>query len=84
MRLSFVGILSVAAISWRCFFPFSTLMPALACFGTLTAKAMLVARNMDLNLDDHPVFYVFPTGISKNGGSMTSIQLSGLPSTAAS
>ena len=47
------------------------LFDAEACtrmFWNTNGKVMLVGRNLDLDLDDKPVFYVFPRGLSKNGG----------------
>ena len=37
-------------------------------FWNTNSEVRLVARNMDIDFDDQPVFYVFPKGISKNGG----------------
>jgi choloylglycine hydrolase len=37
-------------------------------FWNTNGKVMVTGRNMDFDIDDQPVFYVFPKGITKNGG----------------
>jgi penicillin V acylase-like amidase (Ntn superfamily) len=67
-RLTFVGILLVAALILAAFVPLFNAEACTRMFWNTKGQAMLVGRNMDLDLDDQPVFYVFPKGISKNGG----------------
>lgn len=67
-RLAFVGILPVAALILAAFLPLVNAEACTRMFWNSNGQAMLVGRNMDLDLDDQPVFYVFPMGISKNGG----------------
>jgi penicillin V acylase-like amidase (Ntn superfamily) len=67
-RLAFVGILPVAALILAAFFPLVNAEACTRMFWNTNGEAMLVGRNMDFDLDDLPVFYVFPEGISKNGG----------------
>ncbi len=67
-RLASGGILAVAAFILAAFLP---LLNAEACtrmFWNTNGQVMLVGRNMDFDLDDQPTFYVYPKGISKNGG----------------
>ncbi|MDP1891355.1 MAG: linear amide C-N hydrolase [Gemmatimonadaceae bacterium] len=67
-RLAFVGILPVTAIILAAFVPLFNAEACTRMFWNTNGQVMLVGRNMDLDLDDQPVFYVFPMGISKNGG----------------
>jgi len=63
-----VRIPTVVAIILALFVP---LVDAEACtrmFWNTNGRVMLVGRNMDLNIDEQPTFYVFPKGIRKNGG----------------
>jgi len=67
-RSAAVGFLPLAAIILAAFLP---LLNAEACtrmFWNTNGKVMVTGRNMDLDIDDQPVFYVFPRGINKNGG----------------
>ncbi len=66
MRLSFVSSLSVAVISLVAFLPFHNVDACSRIFWNSNGKAMLVARNMDLQ--DYPVIYVMPAGIKRTGG----------------
>lgn len=66
MRLSFASSIGVVVISLLAFLPCH---PADACsriFWNSNGKAMLVARNMDL--EDFPAMYVMPAGIKRTGG----------------
>ena len=81
MRLSLVSSLTVVVISLVVFLPFHHVEACSRIFWNSNGQAMLVARNMDL--EDYPVIYVMPAGISKEGETETAIRLSGLPSTAA-
>lgn len=67
-RLATVGILPVAAIILVALVPLFNAEACTRMFWNTNGQAMLVGRNMDLDLDDQPVFYVFPMGISKDGG----------------
>ena len=67
-RLALVGIFPVAALILAAFVPFFNAEACTSMFWNTNGKAMLVGRNMDYPLDDQPTFYVFPQGISKNGG----------------
>ena len=67
-RLAFVGILPVAALILAAFLPLFNAEACTRMFWNTNGQAMLVGRNMDFHLDDQPIFYVFPQGISKNGG----------------
>lgn len=67
-RLAFVGILPVAAIILAAFLPLFNAEACTRMFWNTNSEVRLVARNMDIDFDDQPVFYVFPKGISKNGG----------------
>ncbi|MHB8068266.1 MAG: linear amide C-N hydrolase [Desulfobaccales bacterium] len=66
MRLSFVSSLSVAVISLVAFLPFHHVDACSRIFWNSNGKAMLVARNMDL--EDYPEIYVMPAGIKRTGG----------------
>jgi penicillin V acylase-like amidase (Ntn superfamily) len=70
MRLRFVVSLSVVVLTLAVFLPFFNADACTRIFwNTIGPQGpRLVARNMDLALDDSPTFYVFPAGISKNGG----------------
>lgn len=68
MRLSFTGSLSLVAISLAVFLPFHNAAASTRIFWNSNGKAMLAARNMDLDEDDKPTIYVLPAGRSKNGG----------------
>jgi len=60
--------MTVAVITLALFLSFS---PAGACtriFWNSNGQTMLVARTMDLLQDDAPSFYLFPKGMSKDGG----------------
>jgi choloylglycine hydrolase len=63
-----LAVLSVAVISLTAFLPVVNAEACTRMFWNTNGKVMLVGRNMDLNIDDKPIFYVFPEGISKNGG----------------
>lgn len=67
-KLTFVGILPVAAIILAAFLPLCNAEACTSMFWNTNGKVMLDARNMDYGRDDQPVFYVFPRGINKNGG----------------
>ncbi len=67
-RLAVVGIMTVAAIILAAFLPLFNAEACTRMFWNTNGKVLLVARNMDLDLDDQPVFHVFPKGIAKNGG----------------
>lgn len=70
-RLASVGVIVVAAIILAAFL---FLFNAEACtrmFWNSNGQVMLVARNLDLDLNDLPTFYVFPKGMNKNGGAIT-------------
>lgn len=67
-KLAFVGILPVAAIILAAFVPLFNAEACTRMFWNTNGQVMLVARNLDLDLDDQPILYVFPKGISKNGG----------------
>jgi len=67
-RLAFVGILPVAAIILAAFLPLVNAEACTRMFWNTNGEVRLVGRNMDIDFDDRPVFYVFPKGISKNGG----------------
>ena len=84
-RLAVVGIITVAAVILGAFLPVFDADACTRMFWNTNGKAMMVGRNLDLDLDDKPVFYVFPSGIIKDGGLVTTTNLRpGLPSTAAS
>ncbi len=66
-RLASVGVIVVAAIILAAFL---FLFNAEACtrmFWNSNGQVMLVARNLDLDLNDLPTFYVFPKGMTKMG-----------------
>ena len=67
-RSASVGILPVAVIMLAVFLPLFNADACTRMFWNTNGEVMLVARNMDLDLNDQPIFYVFPMGISKNGG----------------
>jgi penicillin V acylase-like amidase (Ntn superfamily) len=67
-RLVVVGIITVAAIILAAFLPLFSTEACTRMFWNTNGKVMLVGRTMDLDLDDQPAFYVFPKGISKDGG----------------
>ncbi|MGA2400280.1 MAG: linear amide C-N hydrolase [Syntrophobacteraceae bacterium] len=67
-RFASVGILAVAAIILAAFLPLFNAEACTRMFWNTNGQVMLVARNLDLDLDDKPIFYVFPMGISKKGG----------------
>lgn len=67
-RLALVGIFPVAAMVLAAFLPLANAEACTRMFWNTNGKAMLVGRNMDFDLDDQPTFYVFPQGMSKNGG----------------
>lgn len=67
-RFASVGILKVAAIILAVFLPLFNADACTRMFWNTNGEVMLVARNLDLDLDDKPIFYVFPMGISKKGG----------------
>jgi penicillin V acylase-like amidase (Ntn superfamily) len=67
-RLAVVGILPVAAIILAAFLPLVNAEACTRMFWNTNGQVMLVGRNQDLDLDDKATFYVFPKGISKNGG----------------
>jgi len=67
-RLAFVGLLSVATIILAAFFPLFNAEACTRMFWNTNGQVMLVARNMDLDVDDQPIIYVFPKGISRDGG----------------
>ena len=67
-RLAFVGILAAAAIILAAFLPLANVEACTRMFWNTNGEVRLVGRNMDIDFDDQPVFYVFPKGISKNGG----------------
>ena len=59
-RSAAVGFLPLAAIILAAFLP---LLNAEACtrmFWNTNGKVMVTGRNMDLDIDDQPVFRVFP------------------------
>lgn len=68
MRLALVGRLSVAVITLAVFLPFFNADACTRIFWNNNGQIKIVARSMDLDQDDFPTFYVFPAGISKNGG----------------
>jgi penicillin V acylase-like amidase (Ntn superfamily) len=67
-RLAVVGIITVAAVILGAFLPVFDAEACTRMFWNTNGKAMLVGRNMDIDFDDQPVFYVFPRGTSKDGG----------------
>ena len=83
-RLAFVGILPVAAIILAAFLPLANAEACTRMFWNTNGEVRLVGRNMDIDFNDQPVFYVFPKGISQDWGGRPSIRRRGLPSTAAS
>jgi choloylglycine hydrolase len=58
----------VVALSLAVFLPFRNAEACTRIFWNSNGQAMLAARTMDLDKDDKPTIYVFPKGISKNGG----------------
>ncbi|MCX5888531.1 MAG: linear amide C-N hydrolase [Deltaproteobacteria bacterium] len=68
MRLSFMGSLSLVAISLAVFLPFHNADASTRIFWNSNGQAMLAARNMDLDEDDKPTIYAMPAGMSKTGG----------------
>ena len=67
-RLALVGILPVAVIFLVAVLPLVDAEACTSMFWNTNGQVMLVGRNMDLDLDDQPILYVFPEGISKDGG----------------
>ena len=65
MRSSLVSSLAVVVISLVAFLPFHHVEACSRIFWNSNGKAMLVARNMDL--EDYPVIYVMPAGKSREG-----------------
>ena len=63
-----MGSLSLVAISLAVFLPFHDVDACSRIFWNSNGKAMLAARNMDLDEDDKPTIYVLPAGRSKTGG----------------
>ena len=62
-----VGSLSAILITLSVFFTFSNADACTRIFWNNNDLAMLVARNMDLAVDDLATIYVFPEGLGKNG-----------------
>jgi choloylglycine hydrolase len=58
-------------ITFIAFFTFSKADACTRIFWNNNDQAMLVARTMDLSMNDFPTFYVFPKGIKKNGNAGT-------------
>ncbi len=68
-RLASVGSLVAVFITLAVLLPFFNAEACTRIFWNNNSQGTkLVARTMDLDLDDTPTFYVFPMGISKNGG----------------
>jgi penicillin V acylase-like amidase (Ntn superfamily) len=67
-RLGIVGIITLAPVILGACLPLFNAEACTRMFWNTNGKAMLVGRNMDLDMDDQPVFYVFPRGISRDGG----------------
>ncbi len=67
-RLAFVGILPVAAIILAALLPLCSAEACTRMFWNTNGKAMLVGRNLDLGQNEQPVFYVFPKGLTRTGG----------------
>ncbi len=67
-RLAAIVMLPVVVIILGAFLPVFDAEACTRMFWNTNGKAMLVGRNMDIDFDDQPVFYVFPKGISKDGG----------------
>lgn len=69
MRLSFMGSLTVVAVSLAVFLPFQHVEACSRIFwNSNDEEVMLAARTMDLDEDDQPTLYALPAGKSKNGG----------------
>ncbi len=69
-RLASVGIIPVAAIILAAFLSVFNADACTRMFWNTNGEVMLVARNLDLDLNDLPTFYVFPEGMKKNGGAI--------------
>lgn len=67
-RSAFVGMITVAAVVLGAFLPVFDAAACTRMFWNTNGKVMLAGRNMDLDMDDLPVFYVFPKGIGRDGG----------------
>lgn len=63
-----VRILTAAAFVLTLFVPLVNAEACTRMFWNTNGQVMLVGRNMDLNIDEQPTFYVFPKGIRKTGG----------------
>ena len=70
MKRLAVGVIPVAAIILAAFFPLFNAEACTRMFWNNNGQAMLVARNMDLGVNDLPTFFVFPQGMKKNGGAI--------------
>jgi penicillin V acylase-like amidase (Ntn superfamily) len=68
MRLSLLSKLLLAAFSLATLLPRQDAGACSRIFWNSNGKAMLAARTMDLDMDDSPVLYAMPAGITKNGG----------------
>lgn len=63
-----LGVIPAAVIILAAFLPLFNAEACTRMFWNTNGQAMLVARNMDLDMDDQPIIYIFPKGIKKNGG----------------
>jgi penicillin V acylase-like amidase (Ntn superfamily) len=68
-RLTAFEILPVAAIILvTLLFFFGNAEACTRMFWNTNGKAMLVGRNLDLGQNEQPIFYVFPKGLARTGG----------------
>jgi len=67
-RLAFACILPAAAIILAAFLPLVNAEACTKMFWNTNGKAMLVGRNLDLGENEQPIFYVFPKGLTRTGG----------------